>query len=133
MPSKPKPSTKIPGTLGACADLLYTTRQTRLTEGKTLKEYEETEKVLKDHLIATLPKSDANGVSGRVARVTIVSKAVPVVEDWDAFYAFVRKAKRFDLLQRRLNDEAVKEMWDNNKTIPGVGVFNAVGVSVNKI
>ena len=133
MPTKPRPPAKIPKTLGACADALYTTRQTRLVEQKVIAGYKEDEKALQDHLIATLPKSDANGISGKLARATITTKIVPVIEDWELFYAHVRKTKNFALLQRRLNDALVEEMWAAGKKVPGVGTFTAVGVSVNKL
>lgn len=124
---------KLPKTLGACADALYNTRQDRLVEQKDVAEKEAYEKAIKAHLIAVLPKSDAKGVSGKVARVTITSKTIPIVEDWDKLYAYIRKTKRFDLLQRRLNEAAIDELWEDGKEVPGVGQFVAVGVSVNKV
>lgn len=133
MPRAPKPAFIIPKLLGAVVDLLYTTRQTRLLEQKDINEYKATETALKEHLIAELPKSEATGTSGKLANARITTKPVPAVEDWDKLYEFVRKKKRFDLLQRRLNDEAVKEMWDRGEAVPGVGVFNAVDVSVTKL
>jgi hypothetical protein len=55
------------------------------------------------------------------------------VEDWDKFYAFIRKTKNFGLLQRRAGDAAIQELWDAGKTVPGVSTFNVVTVSVNKV
>lgn len=133
MPKPPKPKFTIPKLLGAAVDLLYTTRQTRLAEQKGIAEYKVIETAIQEHLIAELPKSQATGTSGKLANARIVTQAAPAVEDWDLLYAYVRKHKRFDLLQRRLNEEAVKEMWDNGEAVPGVGVFNVVKVSVTKI
>jgi hypothetical protein len=112
---------------------LYSTRQRRLLEQKTIKDYEERERMLKDHLISTLPKSESTGAAGRLARANIVVKAVPVVEDWGLLYRYIKRKNRFDLLQRRLNDAAVQEMWDNGETVPGVGSFNLTTVSVTKV
>lgn len=133
MPVKPKAARPIPKTLGACADTLYATREQRLTEQKDVAALGDYEKAIKEHLIAVLPKSDARGVSGKVAKATIVTKTIPIVEDWDAFYKYVKKTGQFELLQRRLNDAAVQERWEAGKKIPGVGVFNAVSVSVTKV
>ncbi len=133
MPAKPKPKFTIPKLLGQCVDLLYTTRQTRLVEQKDIAEYKEVETALKDHLINEIPKSESTGQSGKLANARIVKKIVPVVEDWDKFYKFVKRKNRFDLLQRRLNEEAVKEMWDRGEKVPGVGTFNALEVSVTKL
>ena len=123
----------LPKTVGACADALYTTRQERLAEQKKIDELKDREAQLKEHLIATLPKSDATGAAGRVAKVQIKTKPVPQVEDWDAFYKHVKRTGSFELLQRRLAEEAVRERWDAGKKVPGVEVFNTVTVSVTKL
>ena len=90
------------------------------------------EKALKEHIINNLPKSDS-GAAGKVARVSVVTKDVPQVKDWDAFYKYVSRTKSFDLLQRRLSDAAIKERWENKKQVPGVEAFTVVSVSLNKV
>lgn len=123
---------KLPKTLGACADLLYELRQERLAAAKKLEEMEAREQRLKDHIIDTLPKSQAGGVTGSVARVEIVKKEIPRVEDWDKFYAHVKKTGDFELMGRGLAAAAIKERWEARKVIPGVGKFTAVSVSITK-
>lgn len=133
MAKTPKPAKVIPKTIGACADALYSTRQTRLVEQKDIAEYKDYETALKNHIIAELPKSDQTGVAGKLARVTVKSSVIPVVEDWEAFYKHVKKTGHFDLLQKRVSAEAVQERWDSGKKVPGVGTFTVVDVSVNKV
>ncbi|MBU6231493.1 hypothetical protein KGP36_02390 [Patescibacteria group bacterium] len=123
----------IPETLGACADALYKAREERYALQKKVTEIEEYESALKEKLIRELPKGEASGVAGRVARVSVEGKPVPRVEDWDALLEHVRKTRGFDLLQRRVNDAAVRERWDDRKTVPGVAVFNATVVKINKL
>lgn len=120
---------KIPKSAAACADMLHTTRLERLRLQRECDNLSELETKLKDFFIATMSKSDTTGIAGKVARVQLGTKSVPTVEDWDAFYAHVKKTGNFELMQRRLNDTAVKERWDNKKQVPGVGRFNAVTVS----
>jgi hypothetical protein len=124
---------KIPKALGAVADLLYATREKRLAIEKQAEALKAQESALKEHLIQTLPKSEAGGVAGKVARVTVISKPVPQVNDWDKFYAHIKKTGDFELLQRRLGEGAIKERWEAGKVVPGVEVFNAVTVSINKV
>ena len=131
--AKAAPERAVPKTLGACADALYLTRQKRLSEQKDVNALEAYEKAIKEHVIQTLPKSDSTGVAGKVARVAVVTKKVPVVEDWDAFYKHLKRTGQFDLLNRALNAAAVQERWDAGKAVPGVGAFNAVTVSVTKL
>lgn len=131
--ARPEAPRSIPKTLGAAVDALYSTRQRRLEVQKEVDALASFEAELKEHLIQTLPKSDASGVAGRLARATITTKIVPTVEDWDLFYAYVRKTKDFSLLQKRVGEAAIAERWDAGKEVPGVARFRAVGVGVNKL
>jgi hypothetical protein len=124
---------KIPKALGAVADLLYTTRAKRLALSKQVEALEKDETALREHIIQTLPKSKASGVSGKVARVTVLTDDVPQVEDWDAFYKYVKKNDAFELLQRRLSKEAVAERIDDGETLPGVKLMKIPKVSLNKL
>lgn len=129
---KPK-EFRIPKTLGACADLLYETRNKRLELGKQVAELEAQEGKLKAYLIDNLPKSEAQGITGSKARVTLNPKTIPTVENWDDFWSGFRKDRDRDLFIKRLNDAAVKERWDAGKEVPGVGKFETTSVSVTKI
>lgn len=124
---------KFPKTLGACADRFYELKQKRLVVQKEVAKIEEEEKALKAHIIDNLPKSEASGVAGKLCRVSAVVKEIPQLKDDEAFFKYVKKTGRFDLMQRRLSDAAIKELWEDGKEVPGVEKFNAVTLSVNKI
>lgn len=124
---------KFPKALGACADKLFELRNKRLAEQKKVDEIAFEETSLKNHIIENLPKSEASGVAGKLARVTVVTKQVPQVKDWDAFYKYIKKTGSFDLMQKRLTDAAIKERWEAGKEVPGVEHFNSVSVSINKV
>jgi hypothetical protein len=128
-----KPTFKFPKTLGACADRVYEMRQKRLAAQKVVDLTEAEEKALKEHIINTLPKSETTGVAGRLARVTVVTKQVPQVKDWDAFYKHVKKTGDFDLFQRSITKAAVEARWDAGKKVPGVEAFTVVSLSINKV
>jgi hypothetical protein len=123
----------IPKEFGAVADLLYTTRQRRLDYQHHADALKVHETALKEHLISNMPKSKATGAAGEVARAQIEREDQPVVEDWEVFYAHIAKKKEFDLLNRALNRKAVKARFDMGKTVPGVGTFPVMKVSVTKI
>jgi hypothetical protein len=124
---------KTPRTLAAAADRYYELREKRLSLQKAVDLVEEEEKFVKEHLIQHLPKSEASGIAGKLVRVAVVKKMVPQVQDWDKFYAHIKKTNSFELLQRRVADTAVKERWDNGKQVPGVGHFDAITLSMNKL
>jgi hypothetical protein len=124
---------KMPKSLAECADLLYTTKEKRLKVQKEADALGDLEKALKEHLINNLPMSKATGVAGKIARVTILPKQRPQVQDWDKFYAYIKKNNAFELLQRRTADKAIEERWENKKQIPGVEAFAYKSVSINKV
>lgn len=122
---------KIPASWGACADLYYKLREQRLAMQREVDDVEAQEKQLRDHIIANLPKSEG-GAIGKTAKIKLDTKEIPRVEDWDAFYKYVKRTGHFDLMQRRLADGAVKERWENGKPVPGVTKFTAVTISCTK-
>lgn len=124
---------KIPAKLGAVADLLYKTKQKRLALQKQVEELEQQERDLREHIIKELPKSEASGVAGSVARVTVQNKEVLQVEDWSSFYAYVHKHKAYELLQKRLSNGAIEERVAEGEKIPGVKKFLTPTVSINKV
>lgn len=124
---------KFPKTIAATVDKYYTVRQERLKADKIAGELKKEEELLKEQLINTIPKSEATGVAGKLARATVVTKIKPQVEDWDKVYSYVKKKNRFDLLQKRLSDAAIEELWEAGVTVPGVKTFNHVTISLNKV
>jgi hypothetical protein len=128
----PTPKFKLPSSLAGAADKLYTLRAERLALQKEVDAMGEQESALREFIIQNLPKSQASGITGRIAHAEIEKKIIPQVNDWPAFYRHVLKTKDFSLMQRRLNDGAVKERWTANKAVPGVGKFTALVVSVTK-
>lgn len=130
---QPKRHYKFPKTIGACADHLYQVRADRLARQKVVDDLQAEETALREHIIQTLPKSQASGVAGKLARVTVVTQAIPQVKDWTRFYQYVHKHKAFELLQRRLSKGAIEERLEGGAKLPGVELFNAVTVSLNKL
>jgi hypothetical protein len=123
---------KLPKTLAQCADMLYEKRAERLAVQKEVDRIATEEGLLREHLINNLPKSQATGIEGKVARAKIETKDVPQVTNREELQRYIKKHNRFDLLQNRLSESAVLEMWADKKTVPGVGSFTVVKVSCTK-
>jgi hypothetical protein len=129
-----KPKTyKFPKNLGTCADRYYEIRERRKEMKAELAVVEAEYQALKNHLIDTLPKSEASGVAGKIANVKITKRAVPKPEDWDKTFKYIKRTGRFDLLQRRLSDSAIQEMWESGKEVPGVTHYNVIDISCTKV
>lgn len=116
------------------ADLLYRTTQLRLEVQRRCTKLEELESKLEAYFIDELPMSNATGIAGQVARVQIKPNDIPQVENWDKFYAYVRKKNAFELLQRRITKEAANEIIDAGKAADaGLTVFKGKKVSCTKL
>jgi hypothetical protein len=56
-------------------------------------------------------------------------------ENWNKFFEWVGKHKRYDMLQKRINDSAVMEhmLEPRAAKLPGVEPFDYVSVSLTKV
>lgn len=124
---------KLPLTDAGKADLRYTLNKQRLALQKQVEQLQALETQLNDWFIENLPKSEASGIAGKVARIQLQRKVVPQVEDWEKVYGYIQKHGAFELLQRRINNAAVAERWDNKEQVPGVGNFTVITVSCTKL
>jgi hypothetical protein len=129
---------KLPKSLAECADLLFTTRNARLAIKKLMEAEEAKESALREHLINNLPKSQASGIAGKFARVTVSSKTVVSVTDWDKVNEYILKNGKknpgvFALYQRRIGDATVKEMWAAGKEVPGTAPLDVPVIGINKL
>lgn len=136
---------KLPKSLGACVDLYHGMRAKRLLANKDVEAMKAQETEVSNHIIDNLSKKDEGGAVGALYRGTIVEETVYQVNDWDKFYAHLKKTGEFDLLNRALNQAAVKarvadqvrptgkrgEKW-TPKLPPGITTFNALKLSVTK-
>lgn len=123
----------LPKTLAGCADELYERKTARLALDKQAEAAKKIETFLTEYIIDNLPRQEAEGVAGKKARVQRQPKEIPQVENWDQFYAHVKKTGSFELLQKRLGEGAVKERWANGKNVPGVGKHTTITLSVTKL
>lgn len=124
---------KFPKSLAVCADKYYQLREKRLAMQKEVDLVKSEESAYQEHLINSIPKSDATGVAGKICRVSVKTDEVPKVENWDLFYAHIKKTNSWDLLGKTPTKSAIEARWESGKKVPGVGTFTIVKLSVNKI
>ena len=89
--------------------------------------------VIEESLMARMDTEETSKSQGKKASVSITSSIVANVEDWDAFHTFVAKNKYFHLLQKRVSDPAVRELWDAGKKVPGVQPFSKRKLNVRSL
>jgi hypothetical protein len=137
---------KLPKSLGACVDLYHKMRAKRLLADKESREMKAEETAISNHIIDNLSKKDERGAVGKEYKAVVKNEDIYQVEDWDAFYAHIKKTGEFDLLNRALNQAAVKERVASQnrptgkrgenwkpKLPPGIKTFTTVKLSVTKV
>jgi hypothetical protein len=92
-------------------------------------------KTLEDDVLAEMLETGIDMVrtkdGGSISRVT---QEVPQIKDYDAFWKFVRRSNKPELLQRRVSTTAwreVKELRRDGK-VPGVETFEKVSLSLRE-
>jgi len=144
---------KLPKSLGACVDLYHEVREKRLAANKVTEEIKVTETFICNHIIDNVPKGDTGAIGSKYKGVVKTSD-VYQINDWEAFYSWIRKNGNFEVLNRALNQAAVQEHTDAlnekidaangklpvgdpkrkpRKMLPGVVTFKAVKLSVTKV
>lgn len=129
---------KMPKTLAAAADMLYKTQQERYAIQKKVAELEAIEGAIKARIIDELPKSEATGIAGKMARVYVENKTVVKITDFAAYVLDVATRMKKDpgavsLLQKRVGETAVKEVWEAGKKLKGVESMDVPVVRMNKV
>ena len=128
----------MPNSLGGAVDLYHDLRELRLMQENLAETTKRRETEVQDHIINNLSKSAAEGgntgVAGQRYRAQIVVKEKFNAIDWGILHSWIRKNDRFDMLQKRLSDTAVKDFVDQEqRLLPGTERVNVPTVSVTKI
>lgn len=123
----------MPPSIGLRADEYHDVREVRLMMEKEVEGVKARENELRESIIADLSKSADTGAAGLRYRAQIVMEAKPKIEDWAKLCKFVAEQGRFELLQKRLGEKAVEEIWDAGYAVPGVEKMRVPEVSITKI
>lgn len=83
-------------------------------------------------LMETMEREGVEKSTGKFATVSIGSTVVGNVVDWDTFAAYVLKNKYLHLLQRRLSDPAIRELFETKGAVPGVEPFTKKKLNMRK-
>lgn len=124
---------KMPTTIGATVDLLWSLREERKAAEAVVSGIKEKESAVEAHLMNNFDRSGLNGAKGKHGLATLKSSTVADVTDWPAFYAYIQRNKAWDLLQKRPAITAIRERWDANKEIPGVAPKEITTLSLTQV
>lgn len=66
------------------------------------------------------------------ASCTMRQATHPAIDDWSAFYDYVRANGAFELLHKRLSSAAFKERWEAGEEVPGTTKTSLWELSVRR-
>lgn len=121
------------GTMGSTIDKLWAKREEKREAEAKVKIIETEIAVIEESLMERMDKEETSKSQGTKASVSITTATVANVEDWAAFHAYVAKNKYFHLLQKRVSDPAVRELWDSGKKVPGVQPFSKRKLNIRSL
>lgn len=126
--------------LGDVVDAYKALNDMRLLMQKEVEAVERIEKAYRQHLVDSLSKKDETGVFGRNYKAVIKTKRAFQVDTqneaggWSLVWGYIRQTGRWDLLQKRLNDKALKDMYEAGEALPpGVNTLTVPEVSITKL
>lgn len=125
-------ATKKPPSLGAQIDALFNLREKLRAIQAQEKEQMELIGAAEIVLMETLNRDGVDKATGKLASVSITETVTGNVVDWDAFGAFVIKNKYLHLLQRRVSDPAIRELFETKGKVPGVEPFTKKRINMRK-
>lgn len=101
-------ATKAPNP-GALIDKLAKAREAKAANAVITKRLDEEYKAIEAEVMETLEAQGLAGAKGKLGTVSIINSIVPDVQDWDKFYAMIKKNGWFHLLNRAPNAPAFRE------------------------
>ena len=123
---------KGPAPLGLQIDALFKIREelraNQEIEKKIQARISEAELVLME----TMEQQGVDKSTGKLATVSISETVTGNVTDWDAFWTYVYKNKFGHLLQRRISDVAIREIFETKRQVPGVEPFTKRKLNLRK-
>lgn len=120
-------------TIGKLCDELYRARERRLKAQRELKKLREAERKLEDQILSFFGSHDTTRVSGTIANASLKKgKPVPVLKNWDKFFAFAKLKGNQDLLSHDVRTEAWRDRRARNIVVPGTQAFIKTSMSLTR-
>lgn len=120
-------------TLGAAIDSMWGLREKKRSLDAQIKTVEADIKLLETSMFELLDAQDTRKAEGKNASVSINESVVCNVEDWDALWPWIAKTKNFHLVQKRVSDPGIRELWALGKVIPGTQPFTKRSLSLKSL
>lgn len=118
--------------LGAQIDKIFGMDQIiRSAEGK-IKDLKRARAELETKLLRSFDKEDIDGCKGKRGVASIKKARFPSIKDRRKFDKYVLRNKALDLFHNRISSKAYFDRLEDGEVVPGVEVFERIGVSIKK-
>lgn len=120
-------------TLGAATDKMWALREEKRLLAVEEKRINTELTALETTIFGLMDAQDTRKAEGKKAGISIGEAVVGNVEDWDALWPYIVKNKYFHLVQKRVSDPGLRELWEKGKVVPGVQPFTKRTLSVRSL
>lgn len=126
-------SYKISSKLPDLVDMYISIREQRLVADRKVAELKETEEEIKKTIISKFQEQGLKVLGGDTGTVKMTELDEPVAENWELVWDYVAENNAWHLLHKRLTSTAVRELWNDGQTIPGIGHQTVYKLSVSGV
>jgi macrodomain Ter protein organizer (MatP/YcbG family) len=123
----------VPPRLSDLIDSLFDIRERKRQLNEQLKDIEAEYVDLEFKIIARLQEEGTDLARSKKATASLTESVVPKVDDWDAFYQYIKDNDALYLLERRPSVGAFRELHQAGESIPGVEPFTKIGLNLRKL
>lgn len=112
--------------LGKLIDKLDILRDKKRIAAATLDVVEKEYTALSEQLLDRLKTEGMDRATGKKATISISNVVVANIVDFDALTKYIKRTGYFHLLQRRVSDQAFRELLESKGIVPGLEPFTKV-------
>lgn len=131
----PDGNAAVAETIGTQIDQIYSLKQDKKRAEDKVKEIVALISAKEITLVESLDAAGTTAARGHLASASINESVVPQVENWDVFYAFIRRHNKFELLERRPAAAAFRELaaLRRDNTVPGLVPYTKRTLTTTKV
>jgi len=118
--------------IGECIAYLYYIKQKKARINKITKKLNEMAEATELLLIKKIKEQGVEGLHSGNISASISEETFGNIKDFEAFETYMKDSDSLFLLQRRLSQVAIRDLWASGETIPGVEAFTKTTLSLCK-
>lgn len=119
--------------LGNIVDDIYAIRSQRLELEQQVTELKQRQQALESEFAEKAAEQNITSARGHYASASVSETTLPAVNDWDAFYDFIKDHNYFHLLEKRPSVGGCRELFEKEVDIPGVEPFTKIKVNTQRV